>query len=206
MTMTREEEHALIRRVLAGDTDRFEALVKAHEKGVYNLALRMLGSEQDALDAAQEAFFRSYKALGSFRGESRFSVWLYRLTGNVCMDMLRRAGRTGTVSLTEENEGELPIPDERADPQRLLERKDLRRAVREAMDALSPEFRQVLALRDINGLSYEEIAQTTGLEPGTVKSRLFRARRKMARLLAADGNFSDYASSYTATGKGGGRK
>lgn len=205
MTMTQQEERALIRQVLAGDTDRFEALVRANEKGVYALALRMLGSEQDALDASQEAFFRAYRALGSFRGDSRFSVWLYRLTANVCLDALRRAGRWDAVSLTDEEGGELTVPDSRNDPQRLLERRELRRAVRAALDALPAAFRLVLVLRDIEGLSYDEIAQVTGLEPGTVKSRIFRARRKMAALLAPDGNFSDISASYnTSSGKGGG--
>ena len=204
MTMTQQEERALIRQVLAGDTDRFEALVRANEKGVYALALRMLGSEQDALDASQEAFFRAYRALGSFRGDSRFSVWLYRLTANVCLDALRRAGRWDAVSLTDEEGGELTVPDSRNDPQRLLERRELRRAVRAALDALPAAFRLVLVLRDIEGLSYDEIAQVTGLEPGTVKSRIFRARRKMAALLAPDGNFSDISASYnTSSGKGG---
>ena len=205
MTMTQQEERALIRQVLAGDTDRFEALVRANEKGVYALALRMLGSEQDALDASQEAFFRAYRALGSFRGDSRFSVWLYRLTANVCLDALRRAGRWDAVSLTDEEGGELTVPDSRNDPQRLLERRELRRAVRAALDALPAAFRLVLVLRDIEGLSYDEIAQVTGLEPGTVKSRIFRARRKMAALLAPDGNFSDISASYnTSSGRGGG--
>ncbi len=208
--MTREQEHALIRRVLDGDPDQFQDLVRANERGVYNLALRMLGNEQDALDASQEAFFRAWKNLASFRGDSRFSVWLYRLAGNVCLDMLRRAGRRSESSLTAEDGEELPLPDRSraADPHGMLEQKELRAAVRAGLDALEPEFRQVLVLREIGGLSYEEIGQATGLEAGTVKSRIFRARRKLAAHLTAPGNIFGPEPSYTASAskKGGGQK
>ena len=203
--MTREEEQAAVRRVLSGDANAFEALVKANERGVYNLALRMLGSEQDALDASQEAFFRAYRSLDAFRGDSKFSVWLYRITGNVCLDMLRRAGRRMESSLTVEEDGEeLPVPDRRGDPQEALERKELRRAVREGLKTLEPAFRQALILRDLNGLTYDEIAQVTGLEPGTVKSRIFRARRKLAAYLRSGGNFSAAGPSKDQTEERGG--
>lgn len=208
--MTREQEQALIRRVLAGDPDQFQDLVRANERGVYNLALRMLGNEQDALDASQESFFRAWKNLASFRGDSRFSVWLYRLAGNVCLDMLRRAGRRSESSLTTEDGGELPLPDtgRHADPQDVLERRELQAAVRAGMDRLGPEFRQVLVLREIAGLSYDEIGQATGLEPGTVKSRIYRARQKLAAHLTAPGNIFGPEPSYTASAskKGGDRK
>lgn len=203
--MTREEERALIDRVLDGETEQFEKLVRANEKGVYNLALRMLGNEQDALDASQEAFFRAYRSLDRFRGGSKFSVWLYRVTSNVCLDMLRKSGRRRESSLTDEDGEDLPLPDERSDPQRELERKETRRAVRRNLSRLEPSFRQALILRDVNGLTYDEIAQVTGLEPGTVKSRIFRARRKLAALLAGDGNFFEHSSSDSTTGKGGGQ-
>lgn len=203
--MTREEERAVIDRVLDGETEQFEKLVRAHEKGVYNLALRMLGHEQDALDASQEAFFRAYRSLDRFRGDSKFSVWLYRVTGNVCLDMLRKAGRRRESSLTDEEGGDLPLPDERSDPQRELEKKELRRAVQRNLTKLEPGFRQALVLRDVNGLTYDEIAQVTGLEAGTVKSRIFRARRKLAALLARDGNFFDPSPSDNTARKGGGR-
>ena len=201
--MTREEERAVIERVLSGDGQAFEALVKANEKGVYNLALRMLGNAQDALDASQEAFFKAYKALGNFRGDSKFSVWLYRLTSNVCLDMLRKAGRYDETSLTGEDEEDLPLPDSRFDPQAALERSEVRRAVREGLDSLDPIFRQALVLRDVSGLSYDEIGQVLDTEPGTVKSRIFRARRKLAAYLMADGNIFAPEPSKNET-KGGG--
>ena len=202
--MTRDEERAVIDQVLAGDGNAFEALVKANEKGVYNLALRMLGNAEDALDASQEAFFRAYKALGSFRGDSKFSVWLYRLASNICLDMLRKAGRYNEASLTGEDEEDLPLPDSRFDPQAALERSEVRRAVREGLQKLDPAFREALVLRDVNGLSYDEIAQALDLEAGTVKSRIFRARRKLAALLTADGNIFAPPPSNDQRTKGGG--
>jgi RNA polymerase sigma-70 factor (ECF subfamily) len=190
--MTREEERALITRVLAGDTDAFEPLVLEHQTNVYRLALRMLGNETDAADAAQDAFIKAFTSLSSFRGESRFSVWLYRLTNNVCIDMLRRRRDTLPIE-TDNDEGEtseLPLPDERWSPEALAERAEDIRAVRSAMAALSPEYREILTLREIGGLSYDELAETLHLETGTVRSRLNRARKKLADELMRTGNFS----------------
>ncbi len=207
--MTHEEEARILEAVRAGDSDAFALLVRAYEKTVYNLSLRMLGDTQDAQDASQEAFFRAWQALDSFRGESKFSSWLFRLTTNLCLDRLRKRTRTPVFSLTTEEEEVLDIPDERFSPQEELERKELRRAVRRGLLQLEPEFREVLVLRELGGLSYEEIAQTMGLEPGTVKSRLFRARKKLAALLLQDGNLSAPFSSVSsaaekASKKGGG--
>ena len=138
--MTKEEELSLIRRVLAGDTDAFEPLVTENQTKAFHLACRLLGNETDAADAVQDAFVKAYTALGDFRGDSRFSVWLYRLVNNVCIDMLRRRKRQETVPLqTKDADGEeteLPIPDERWDPETLAERAADREAVRAAMAAL----------------------------------------------------------------------
>ncbi len=192
--MTREEEQSLIRRVLDGDADAFEPLVLENQTRVYNLALRILGNETDAWDAAQDAFLKAYTALKDFRGDSRFSVWLYRLTNNVCLDILRRRRRRPEMSLSAgEEDGEpeeFQIPDLRYDPQEELERKEMCRAVSAALDGLPEEYRRILTLREIGGLSYEELAETLALETGTVKSRLNRARKKLCQALARDGTFS----------------
>ncbi len=192
--MTREEEQALIRRVLAGDADAFEPLVTENQTRAFHLACRLLGNEADAADAVQDAFLKAYTALGDFRGDSRFSVWLYRLVNNVCIDMLRRRKRQETVPLqTEDGDGEeteLPLPDDRWDPAILAERASDREAVRAALAALPADCREILTLREIGGLSYEELAIQLGLEAGTVKSRLNRARKKMCALLLQSGNFS----------------
>ena len=102
--MTPEQEKKAIQRVRAGDTDAFEALVRAHEKTVYNIALRMLGNPQDAEDAAQEAFLKAYHSLDALQGENRFSVWLYRIVSNVCLDQLRARKRWKETSVTVEND------------------------------------------------------------------------------------------------------
>lgn len=204
--MTRQEEQQLIKAVLAGDPEPFEALVKANETMVYNLALHMLSDPQDALDASQEAFSRAWRGLASFRGESKLSVWLYRLTSNVCLDMLRARERQAHTSLTDEEGRELPLPDERFSPEKGAERSERRQAVRDGLAQLEPDFRQILALRELGGLSYDEISQVTGLEPGTVKSRIFRARRKLTAILTAEGNIFGPEPSYEKgdpRGKGG---
>ena len=193
--MTREEEYAVIRRVCAGDTDAFEALVTAYQKQVYNLALRTVGNEEDAADMTQEAFLRAYRSLGSFRGDSKFFVWLYRLTTNICIDFLRSRGRRPTVSLTAADEDEEPqeldVADDRFDPVQSLERAELRRAVQRGLASLPEDYRRILMLRELSGLSYAEIGQVLRLEEGTVKSRLFRARKKLCDFLRKDGNLPD---------------
>lgn len=197
--MTIEEENDAVRRVLDGDADAFSPLVEAYQKNVYNLALRMTGNSEDALDMAQEAFIRAYNSLSSFRGDSKFSVWLYRIVSNVCLDFLRARKGRAAVSLSQTGpDGEdaaLEIPDERALPEAELERALTRDAVRRGLQALPDDQREILLLREIQGLSYEEIAAALSLEGGTVKSRIFRARKKLCAYLLADGNISEVVSS-----------
>ena len=197
--MTREQEAAVIQSVLDGDVNAFETLVKEYEKNVYNLALRMTGNSEDAADMAQEAFIKAYNSLTAFRGDSKFSVWLYRIVSNVCLDFLRSRSRKQTVSLSTENddgeEVELDIADETHSPEQLLDRSLTRDAVRRGLAALPPNHREILLLREIQGLSYEEIADVLGLEAGTVKSRIFRARKKLCSFLIKDGNIPEFVSS-----------
>ena len=200
--MTREEESILIAKIQDGDSAAFETLVLENQTKVYNLALRMVGNEEDAYDMSQEAFIKAYNSLALFRGDSRFSVWLYRLTTNVCLDFLRSEGRKNHGSLTyigeEDEEKELEIPDERFSPETLTEKKELREAVNRGLKSLPKEYRAILLLREIDGLSYEEIAEALSLEEGTVKSRIFRARKKLCTILTADGNFLPGLSSKKA--------
>ena len=202
--MTREQEAAVIRKVLNGDTNAYEALVREYEKSVYNLALRMTGNSEDAYDMSQEAFIKAYNSLTTFRGDSKFSVWLYRIVSNVCLDYLRSRSRKPTVSLSTENEDgeevELDIADEEQTPEKLLERGLTRDAVRRGLLSLPDDHRQILLLREIEGLSYDEISETLGLEVGTVKSRIFRARKKLCAFLVDDGNIPDYISSSRTRG------
>ena len=192
--MTREDELSFLQKAKAGDVSAFEEIVRAHEKTVYNLALRQLGSPEDAEDAAQEVFLKAYTGLKSFRGESKLSVWLYRITCNVCTDALRK--RKDAVSLsveTEDGELELDVPDGRFDPAELAERSELREQVGKSLEQLPADARKILLLRELGGQSYDEIAATLDLDMGTVKSRIFRARKKLCSLL--QGNISDDAAS-----------
>lgn len=202
--MTREEESRIVQKVIRGDVNAFEKLVLEYEKSVYNIALRMTGNSEDASDMTQEAFIKAYNSLQSFRGDSKFSVWLYRIATNVCLDFLRSRSRKPTVSLSvEDNEGEevqLDVADESQSPELLLDRQMTRESVRRGLETLSPEYRQILLLREIQGLSYDEISQALGLEVGTVKSRIFRARKKLCAFLLQDGNIPEFASSVRTEG------
>ena len=202
--MTREQEAMAIRQVLDGYVNAFEPIVKEYEKNVYNLALKMTGNPEDAADISQEAFIKAYHSLNSFRGDSKFSVWLYRIVSNLCLDFLRSKKRRPAVSLSAENEDgeevELDIADESQSPEALLERKLTREAVRRGLDSLPEEQRQILLLREIQGLSYDEIAAALDIEVGTVKSRIFRGRKKLCDYLIKDGNIPEFVSSGKSRG------
>ena len=202
--MTREEEDLLVSKVQGGDSASFEKLVLENQTRVYNLALRMVGNEEDAFDMSQEAFIKAYNSIGNFRGDSRFSVWLYRLTTNVCLDFLRAENRKNHSSLTylsdEDDDKELDIPDERFSPETIAEKKELREAVHKGLMSLPNDYRAILLLREIDGLSYDEIAKILSLEEGTVKSRIFRARKRLCAILSAEGNFLNNHSSKKSKG------
>ena len=191
------EETQLIRLARAGDRDAFAQLLERYEKPVYHQALRMVDHSEDAADLTQEVFLKVWQGLPGFQGDSAFSTWLYRLTSNACIDFLRREKRRrGTLSLDDQ---ELDLSAQLSDPapapQQALEQRELQRTLEAGLAQLSDEHRQVLVLRELNGLSYEEIAQALGLSPGTVKSRIARARLSLAKFLRKSGNFSDAPSS-----------
>lgn len=197
--MTREQEAMIVQRIIGGETEAFELLVLEYQKNVYNVALRITGNAEDAADMAQEAFIKAFNSIYSFKGDSRFSVWLYRIVSNVCVDFLRSRARRPASSLSTENEEgesvELEIADESLSPEKLLETKLSCEAVRRGLDSLPGDYRQILLLREIQGLSYDEIAQILDIEIGTVKSRIFRARKKLCAYLIKDGNIPDFVSS-----------
>ena len=183
-----------------GDMAAFESLLRRYEKRVLALTGRMCRNPEDAQEAAQEAFLAAWQGLPSFRGDASFSTWLYRLTSNGCIDFLRREKRRAALSMTVSLDDEAAarpaeLPDERYSPPRQLEQIERSQAIRDGLDALSPEHRQVLVLRELEGLSYGEIARTLGLEEGTVKSRIARARLALRNYLLSTGNFSPGLSS-----------
>ena len=164
----------------------------------------MTANREDALDISQEFFLKAYSSLHAFRGESTLSVCLYRIVSNTCLDFLRVRSRRRETSLEREDEdagtGQQEIPDDSLSPERLFERKLTRESVQRGLMSLPEDQRKILLLREIEGLSYEEIARVLSLESGTVKSRIFRARRRLCVFLASDGNISTPVSSKRSGG------
>ena len=196
--MTEVSEKKIIEKVLGGDANAFEELVLKYEKTVYNLALRMVGDRDDASDMTQEAFIKAYGSLSSFRGDSKFSVWIYRITTNVCLDFLRSKSRKQQVSLTvsdDDEDAQLDIPDPKADHEQQLIKKISMQSVEEGLKTLPDKQRQILVMRELGGMSYAEIGAALSLEEGTVKSRIFRARKRLCTFLLYSGNIPDSLAS-----------
>lgn len=200
------DDREIIEQVKNGDTDAFGLLVERYQDRVYNLALRMSGSEEDANDLAQEAFFRAWRSLGAFQFDSAFSTWLFRLTHNLCIDHLRSRRRKPTVSLTlPDDDGEAAVqydpPDPAPDPEQALMLLEDRRLLTQALAALPADYREILTLRAIEDLSYGRIAELLQIREGTVKSRLSRARAQLRNILLQIGNNSAAPSSNSAEGR-----
>ena len=192
-------ESELILAVQQGDQAAFEELVHCYEKKVYSLCYRMLGNDKDAEEAAQDTFLAVWRGVGEFRRESAFSTWLYRLASNACIDLLRRSKRTAMngVSL-DGDEAALSVRDNAATPQEVVEQKEMRTLIEEGLAALPEDYRRVLILRELQQMSYAEIAQAAELELGTVRSRISRARQLLRNYLTAHGNFFEKATSKRA--------
>ena len=191
------QEQSWIASARNGDEAAFGELVQKYQKRVYALTVRMCPTPELAEEAAQEAFLAAWQGLPNFRGEASFSTWLYRLTSNACVDLLRREGRHRSAagpSLNDE-ESDLHLPDDAPGPQEQAERRELREQIETALQALTPEHRQVLVLREMHQLSYDEIAQVLKLDVGTVKSRINRGRKQLRNFLLKSGNFSPPAAS-----------
>ena len=187
-----KREQQLVSAARQGDMAAFESLVHLYEKRVFALTLRMCGNREDAAEAAQEAFLAAWQGLAFFRGDSSFSTWLYRLASNACVDLLRRESRHRTAAgpSLDDEELNLEVPDAMPSPQDEAERRELREEIERGLAALSPEHREVLVLRELHQLSYDEIAETLDLDVGTVKSRISRGRTQLRKFLLKSGNFS----------------
>jgi RNA polymerase sigma-70 factor (ECF subfamily) len=172
--MVDTDDAAVVARCLAGEHNAYEAIVSRYQKGLFNVALRMLGNYEDARDATQTAFIKAYEHLDSFNPEQRFFNWLFRILKNECLNSLRgrRAAEPVSVGLAATN---------RADP---VEERERHQAVQSALLTLSVEYREVVVLRHFTDLSYDEIAATLGIPAKTVKSRLYTARQQLGGLLA----------------------
>ena len=198
------QEQKWIHAARDGDQNAFAELVRLYEKKIFALTLRMCKNPEDAAEAAQEAFLAAWQGLPNFRGDAAFSTWLYRLASNACVDLLRREGRHRDAAGPSFNDDDvnLEVPDSAASPHDLTERAELRAQIEEGLAALSPEHREVLILREIHQLSYDEISRILNLDTGTVKSRISRGRRQLRNFLLKSGNFSAAAPSNLAEKEG----
>lgn len=189
------DERELIARLQKRDEAAFEELIRQYEKKVYTLCFRMCGNSEDAEEAAQDAFLALWRGIDRFRQESTLSTWIYRLATNACIDTLRRRKKqSGSVSLDDE-ELFVDAVDTSPQPQETVEHREAQKLLQEGLFALPEEYRKVLILREIEGLSYTEIAESASIELGTVKSRISRGRSLLRNFLSGNGNFFEIASS-----------
>ena len=188
---TKEEEFSWIRAFLKGDQGAFDKLVRCHQDRVFNVCYRMLGDYEEANDCAQETFVKAYRALKDFRFEARFSTWILTIAVNICRNRLkslehryrRRMVRIDSPIQGQEGATGIEIEDPAPDALAQLTKKEQDRLLQKAIDELPHDARMVTVLRDIEGLSYEEIGRVTGYNPGTVKSKLSRARQQLREKL-----------------------
>ncbi len=177
-------DRELVGQARKGDASAFRVLVERHQRKAYAVALGIVRNHDDALDICQDAFLRAHRGLAEFEGDSQFYTWLYRIVHNLAIDQLRRR-RFEAVSL--DAVGSVLADDsQQGDPERNVSRSKLAASFDEGLAALSPAHRAVLILREVQGLSYQEIADAMSCSIGTVMSRLFHARKKMQALLLDD--------------------
>lgn len=186
------DEQKLIEKLAARDERAFNVLVRTYERRVFALVVRMIGNRAEAEELSQEVFYQVFKAIGSFRGESKLSTWIYRIAVNLCKNRAKylkvrkqdaqvefdeHAERSPLADARGSNVGQIARPDE------MMEGKQLEQIVRASILEIEPAFRECLVLRDVEDLSYEEIGEITNLPAGTVKSRIFRARAQLKELV-----------------------
>ena len=188
-------ERELIARLQKRDETAFEELLRQYEKKVYTLCFRMCGNSEDAEEAAQDTFLALWRGIDRFRQESSLSTWIYRLASNACIDLLRRRKKQGSSLSLDDEELFLDAVDSAPRPQDAVEHREAQKLLQEGLSALPEEYRKVLILREIEGLSYTEIAESASLELGTVKSRISRGRVLLRNFLSGSGNFFEIASS-----------
>ena len=186
-----EEDRALIEATQRGDRAAFRKLVERHQRRAFAIALGMVRDENDARDLVQEAFLRVYRGLARFQGGSSFFTWFYRIVTNLSIDFMRKPGRRdaehhdGRAQLDAADEADFPLVSriDGADPLDAVHRRELAARLGAALDALPPYHRGVVLMREVEGMSYEEMAQAMNVSKGTIMSRLFHARQKLQRAL-----------------------
>src|SRR5260221_5706154 len=187
-----EEDRGLIEAAQRGDRAAFRRLVERHQRRAFSIALGMVRDEHDARDLVQEAFLRVYRGLDKFQGGSSFFTWFYRIVTNLAIDFMRKPGRKETehddarAKLDAADEADFPFVSriDGAEPLDVVHRQELGERLRVALDALPPYHRGVVLMREVEGMSYEEMAEAMKVSKGTIMSRLFHARQKLQKALA----------------------
>jgi RNA polymerase sigma-70 factor (ECF subfamily) len=184
-----EEDRVLILQAKNGDRRAFRTLVERHQRRAFAIAVGLVRDENDAREIVQEAFLRVFRCLDSFEGESSFFTWFYRIVTNLSIDLMRKPSRRESESLDDvvlDDEADVPLVARLpgADPVDMVRRGEIRERIAEALDALPPYHRTVIVMREVEGMSYEEMASAMGVSKGTIMSRLFHARRKLQRALS----------------------
>ena len=186
------DDLTLVKRVRNGDQRAFKLLVERYQRKVYAVALGMLKDKEEAMDVSQEAFVKVYKYLDHFKGDASFYTWLYRITSNICIDLIRK--RAGSGGEPVEFDETMPMDVSEANigalgsrlgtnPQKSALRRELAEKIQEALAAVPEKHRAILLLREMEGMSYEDLSRTLDIPKGTVMSRLFHARAKVQKIL-----------------------
>jgi RNA polymerase sigma-70 factor (ECF subfamily) len=177
-----QADSELVKKAQKGNTRAFEELIQRYEQKVYNIAYRMLGNPEEAKDAMQDSFLRSYRFINKFKGESTFYTWLYRITTNVCLTRLKQRQKKESLTLSldepiaDAEDTQREIPDFKYSPELLHERQAMQKALQSAINELPSEYRSVIVLRELQGLSNKEVSKALRLTVASVKSRLHRGR------------------------------
>lgn len=189
--MTNEDK--LIRKAQKGDVLAFERIISDYQNVVYSVAYRYADNAEDAADMSQEIFLKMFKSINTFQFKSKLSTWIYRVATNTCIDLVKKANRDGsTYSINEgyeNSDGDTrysEITDDSSQPDIVAEKSEMRDIINTAISGLNEDYRTVIILRDIQGLSYDEISEIIGCSVGTVKSRISRGRKNLREILLKD--------------------
>lgn len=185
--MAEETDKNLVKLAQNGDRHAFQTLMERHQRRIFNLCYGMVRNKADAADLVQDSFIKAYKSIERFRGNAKFYTWLYRISKNVCIDFLRKQNRRTMVDFDDEIRREEPVDGDETllptplgiNPAKVAGRKELLEQIEKALDTLSEDHREILILREIDGMAYKDIAETIDVSIGTVMSRLYHARKYM---------------------------
>ncbi len=178
-----KNEKELIRKILKGEKELFSLFIREYENQIYSLCISIVKNREEAIDLVQDTFYLAFKNLSSFKGNSKFSTWLYRIAYNLSISRVRRKNNFLSLDSVFEDGKEVDIEDETSDIWLSIDEEEIKRMIEEGMKKLKPWERAIIELRDIKNLNYDEIAEVLGIPMGTVKSRLNRARNHLKKII-----------------------